>query len=638
MGSILRIKDDVETVDFVGDANGIYKLLDGTLEIPPPDPVDVRSSRNSNRLIERTWRNRRITFEYEVNEVPAVEDIFLSMVRPSRILARATNQTYLDGDSFSGTPDIDTLFTGDAGCILQIRFGPIGTAVLDDEDGGTYTDTRILTTKIISGTLEVVRPFSTQMQLDETSGNRKVMRIRVNLECDPFFLGDPIVVANVPDPGFCQPPDIEAEYTHNKLLIEAADIPGDFPALTRITTRITDALGIIMARHAGNCLLNCPSFPVYVGASGRQDFIVGGYSTDPVIFASGGELIMRVKVTATDAGGDTVQYSINDGSTWSGNIILEDHTVVDIGVTGFYFTFFHKTGHTIADYWRFRGNQSYLLPNSGATIPVGIGGGSGAAYMSATGATVDSFYLNFPKEATGKYKILAQFEWDQALDPEFRMSLAYRGFLNSGSWWQDTKDASFDWSRGFEGYLRNIIDLGTIDLTPSGAPSRGHPNSHAMATATVYARGAENEAVSYNIGLTKIFLCPVQDDDGFLWAGWKFDGEGREVYSNFDFRNPYIGEISASLSDKDAADTMYADATDVTLDNARVVSLDESHVGNMLTLMPGVDNTLVFAPLLTGITGNPDFRGSYWDTSDIGLTQAVTVAIRPRYIMVGGEI
>ena len=635
MGSILRIQDDVESVDFIADSNGIYKLLDATLDAPPPDAVDVRSSRNSNRLIERTWRNRQVSFEFKVNEVPSVEDIFESITRVSRIIGRATNQTYLDGDSFSGTPDIDTLFTGDAGCVLQIRFGPVGTTTLDDEDGGTYTDSRILTTKIISGTMEVIAPMSITTQLDESSGEREAMRVRVNLECDPFFLGDPQIILEVDDPGYCQPPDNEGEYTVNKVLIPAGDIPGDVPALTRITTRVFNSLGIIMARHAGNCIINTPSYPVFSG-SGAENMIVGGYSTDSAQFAN--ELIMRVKVVATDAGGDSVQYSLNDGSSWSGSIVLEDHATVDIGATGFYFTFFVKTGHTVDDYWRFRGNQSYLLPNVGSTIQVGLGGaGDDAGYMSKDGTIVDSFYVNFPAEATGKYKVLCQMEWNQALDPEFRMQLAYRGFV-SGTWWEDTKDAGFDWVRGFEGYLRNIVDLGTIDLTPSGAPSRGHPGSHSMATATLYVRGAENEAVDYQIGLTKVFLCPVQDDDGFLWAGWKFDGTGREVYSNFDVRNPYIAEISASMSDKDATNTIYDDATDVTLENVRVVSLDESHVGNMLTLMPGVDNTIVFAPLVTGLLGNPDFRGSYWNTASVGITNAVTIAIRPRYLIVGGAI
>lgn len=620
----------LDHIDFINDADDRWQLIDGTFEAPPPEPVDIRSGGPRGALVSRHWKNRKVSFEYQVNDVPASNgSIDDNITAVARVIYTASSKPYLEGDYFGNQIALGSARdTGDRGVILSVRLGPEGTDTFMDESGATVDNDRILTTRVISGTQEIIGPYSTTSQFDEGSGENKVLRVRVTLECEPFFLGQSRIIDTIIAPGLCDIPIVESDYTSNKIIIAGSKIEGDLPALTRITTSISNGLGLVMGRHAGVALVNCPSRPIFTG-SGLDDMMALGFDKTE------SEIILRVKIVATGGGGDTIQYSLNDGSSWSGNIVITNHApIVIAGTTKISVMFFSSTGHTTADEWRFKNNQTYLVTNS-SVLEIGLGEVDSVSgqYTSESGTLVNTFDINIPHEATGKWKIMAQMETTQAWQPEYRMKVYYQSFRTGA--WRDAAPTSYDWVRGFESNLLNIIDLGTLDLTPSASPIRGQEGAASIVKIEIYARGQRIESESCSLAQTRTGIFPAQDNEGFLWVGWAWDRGGREVFCNYDYRNPYIGEISADRLDQSAG-SLYDVPGDVELDNILASDLDESHVGNILTLFPGVDNTIVMSPILTLSGSNVDFRSYYWSAIAAAFTGAITIAIRPRYLFVGG--
>lgn len=633
----LILKDDIDSVTFVDDANGIYRLLDGTLQAPPPEAVDVRSPVNPNRIIKRRYTNRTIRFSYMIRENNAVETINASIGRLFRMFERASSNTYLDGDTYQQSFDYTNgNNTGDNGLVLQLLTGNAPARQYYPEDSADYGDTNediddpgIYSFKVIIGAQEIVTPLSVGTRL--IGDDKYVMQIDVELECEPYALGPSMLIYQSNGTGIASPPLTYGAYTNNKIYLDASAVPGDAPALTRITTRLQNSLGIVMGRHAGDsCLANCPSYPKKIAGTGDDDLIVGGLRHQTT------QQAYRIKVVAVAAGGDTVQYSTNGGSSWSGNIVLQDHNPVDIGTTGMWFMFLNRSGHAVNDEWAFYSGQSYFIPESGAPFNV-LDGVNYSIYMSEIGIQFDSFIVNMPKEAKGKYRILVEVDADSVLDRiDLRAVLYYQGFDRDTGNTIDTQGAFFEWVAINAAQTRAIADLGVLDLTPNGLPHRSHPGSNGRVKIGVKARGTQttNPGGVRTIELTRAMLVPMQDEDAFLWTGWIYDGSGREVYTNYDYDNPYIGEISASSTDK-YVQTIYADSADVDLSSIYAVGLDETHIGAPITLIPGVRNTIVVAPTMTWTPGSytSDFRNCYFHAS--GATGEIALSIRPRYLFVG---
>lgn len=639
--SVLKLQDDIDTIDFITDANGTWQLLDGTFSAPPPDALDIRASRSQNRIIGRQWKNRTITFEYRCNDsIVAGAATPDAMIRVSRMLMRAASQVYLDGGSFTGYANSNDIFTGDNGVVLKMRLGAASLDSYTDESGATVTDTRILTARVVAGRQEILQPYSVASQLDESVGNRHQMRVKVELECEPFLLGDPRMLFYEGAPGLCSTPEFQVDYDNNKIVLDGSYIPGDVPALTRISTELSDAYGIIMGRHAGTALTNSPG-PTQFFGTGRDDIVVSGN------VETTGESFWRVKIVAVDAGGDTIKWSGDDGSTWSSDIVLENHkeyVILDSPSqnTKISFMFMRKTGHVLDDYWRWKVGQTYLIndPAVWPAVQFGIGqtNTQAAAYATLGGYALGAVYFNICKGVAGKYKVLAQYEITQDYQPEFYMRLNYAGISSAGVAYYSGNTA-FNWVRAYKGNKVGIVDLGTIDFSAAAVPSRGHDNGHSEGKIQIFIRGQHLASSDYTAYISRVMICPAQDNEGFLWAGWSAKGEGREVYCNFDHRNPYIAEVSANIIDTDAAytddgdDSIYTDPEDLDLEIVRVVMKEESHIGNILTLHPGVTNTVVMSPVMTGngSASNEDFRSSYF--KDDVYTGPVSIAIRPRYLL-----
>ena len=104
-----------------------------------------------------------------------------------------------------------------------------------------------------------------------------------------------------------------------------------------------------------------------------------------------------------------------------------------------------------------------------------------------------------------------------------------------------------------------------------------------------------------------------------MHAVWTYDGYGREVYCNYDSNYPYIAEVSANFFDS------------TSLTNISGVGLNGTYAGNVITLVPGIDNTLLILPIFSVST--MDWRGGTAISS--GQTSGDTyVAIRPRCLQV----
>lgn len=631
MAMQLTLKSDLESVDFINDSNAKYYLLDETFQAPPPTPVEIRASGGTGRILSRSYDNRTVNFAYMVKG-NTYEDVMASISKVFRIMEFASQEQYLDGGSYTGTLNFGAgTTTGDNGVILRVKvYTPASPATLDKEDGTTYADTRTYTMKVISGSQEVTKLFNSA-----SMGNSKfAYDVRVTLICEPYALGDSRVIAEVDTPYLGTISSTNAAYVNNKLIIDGSLIPGDAPALTRIYTAVTDAHGIIMGRDAGNSLVNCPSFPVMIAGTGTNDMMVTG------ICESTTQYHCQVRISAAGAT-DYFEYSTNNGGSWSSAQAIVPHKKFAIGTTGASVYFFTKTGHTESDVWKFRTNQSYVLPDTtpddddptAVTIYNPAAPGTYTNLFTRSGMEVTSFYLNIPQKARGKYKIVAYVSGNAGLNPadaiELRLYATYLGYnaAESGDVVK-TQNSLFDWSR-----RNGLIDFGTIDFTPFGTPATGHPGSSLRAKFSILVRSNYRFTSTATITINGIGIFPCSDNNSFLWTGWKVDGFGREVFCNYDYQNPYIAEVSAAYPDKEnMADANFTNYTTIELDDVSTIALDETHVGNVLTLIPGVKNTIVFAPL-TKLGSTSFYKDFYFFNSS--RTGSVVVAIRPRYLLVG---
>lgn len=746
MNTTLILKDDVDEIVLVDDPGGTYFLLSDTFLAPPPEPIDVRGSGQQSRLISRRHGNRRVDFSYMVRENGS-ETAINAVSRVNRMLNRAASKTYLDGDSYQSHANYENeINTGDTGLILQVRLGSYAGDTFYNEENESVTSDRIYNFNVVVGDQEIDGLYSPSADLD-TASHRYIMRVRVTLECKPYALGPArLIHYNLAAYSRGVPPTSTASYSNTRIMIPASDIPGDAPALTRISTRLTDARGIILARHAGrSCLLNSPTVPCLGSfsptATRDVSMIAGGQFMDdevvkvkvkitgattiiysvvrgmdtahgaevnwtpsttvrihekiPVFFDLTsrwrGDWVSGTSYTKSASNTDVVRYNgkywactstntanasngpegvaslwtdigVGGATAWAsgasytaGNKVSfmgmvwesnSNHTAtywnrpgrdgspwVVTGYTGMYVMFTDPADMVTGRYLEFVSTQCAMLQPMASGTDMGSALSNYVNAQNESGTPLTSVYVNIPREARGKYKMLVGVYSEDAFNYEFRASVEF--IARDGSSY--TTPAYYDWVMMEKVAGDRIIDLGVLDLSPSSMPALSHAGAHTVARVQIYVRfsSARMRETSSMLQATRFALFPMQDSDSFLWSGWRFDSQYRQVFSNFDYDNPYIAEISAGGVDRIAGSGIYTSPSDVDLDAAFVNPLDATSLGVPIVLVPGIDNTIIINPIKTGTASvyDNDFTRTYWHAD--GETNEVTISIRPRYLIAG---
>lgn len=611
MSAVLKLLDANETVNFLDGTN--YKLQDSTFKMSIPEKVETRVNDNffAGRNLQRMeYGPRQITFDIQVVGTTQLA-VATSVSKIQRLLSRASSLTYLQGGAYNQNVAMtEGSDTGDQGVILQLRRGSDAlTNITSEYTNDSTAVTGLYTMRVISGDLEVVDNIFASADRLGTTTARFFRNCTITLQTEPFILGPSTVISTLASPGYKNTPLNSAGTDNgqvNRLFINAASVPGDVEALTRIGTQLNNAQGIIIARDAGISLLNCPSYPTL--SSGLDDVFVYGNIYDTA------NLSLKIKISSTGTP-NQFQFSNNNGSSYgtAQNIVAWTPfqlTPASGGPIDAYAVFGSTTGFTLNQTWSFSNHQAYFV-NSGSSIDTYT---ERAALMSDAGYSLYSFYVNVPPGCRGRYKLVASIASD--IWAEYRMRVSFIGRASSSSR-VATEPQYYEWVGPYEG---RVVDLGMIDLTSMSNPFMSHPYTATVLQIIVYARSVEEivENTSDVIKFNRGYLVPAQDEFGMMHAGWANDGAGREVYSNYDAGNPYIAEESVNLFDGD-------------LSGRVSMGLDATYGGNIITLIPNVKQTLLFVPMLSTST---DWRAMTMPTN--GETGGTYVAIRPRYLHLPG--
>lgn len=605
--ALLRLKSDMDEITL---ASGNYQLEDDTLEIEDPDVEDVRSVNAiypGRDLRYMAHKSRMITFQLKVMGA-SDSAVVANASRIARIIAATTETTYINGGTYREEQAFseanEGADTGDQGIILKISMESATQTVNPEVASSDLTPTVIYTTRIISGRIITVdSPFKT-VRLD---GNGNYFRMyKIELECEPFFLRRSRIIAEADD--LSNAPVSPDNSAINRLIISAASIPGDVPALTRITTEIDGGQGVVIARDAGISILNCPAFPVYTKASGgdpdRNDMFCYGQ-----VQSSTGAMF-NVKISA-EGTPDSFQWKKNSGS-YSSSIQIEANTPVKLGSDDVYVYFWTETGHNINDEWNFRSNQAYIVIDDNTDLyPQRDDVYSDNGFFFASGKIV------IPPGCKSKYRVYASFNPGAlpSVGLEFMMTAFYLGFVSPSGGRVSTVANQYDWVRLPPG--ASYIDLGVLDFTPDSSPFLLHPQVSSEMDLQFSVRSDNELANPSNLTIRGVYLVPCQDEYACMHVVWKFDGFGREVFCNYDPAHPYVAEVSANYFDEP-------------FEIANAVPLDATYSGNIITLIPGVINTLLFIPVFS--TNTSDWRIGTFTTNS--LTGEIYVAIRPRYLYI----
>ena len=603
MAATLILKNDFDSINF-RDTTGI-KLEDGTFEVSDPDIDDIRftSQRNSRDLRYMIYKSRTIEFEFYVVGTTHA-DVTNIIQRISRMLNIAAQEQYINGGAYSHigaySQNVGTNDTGDTGLILQFDLDGTNEVITSEKTNLSTSAPLLYTARVISGYLNSMEEIYTSIQ---KFGTKIFRKCSIELEVEPFFTRQSRIVSTFTDLTSSPPSPYTVNET-NRLFISGANIIGDAPALTRISTQITGGQGIIIARDAGISLLNSCTSPVYVPATGthKNDMFCWGFRETQTGYS--------VEVNIVSGGSpNQYQYRTNDGSGWSSwsssrtIVAKQPQELLD----DVWIMFWTSTGHIATDIWTFQTHQTYTDISTTYNLF-----SNAAAMYTEDGFVTATKRFTIPPGCKSRYKVLLNFLNSDANLLEYSMNVSFLGYDGTAVR-VTTGTQKFDWVR--PPITSRYVDLGIIDLNPTSSPFLLHPNTVTEMDITIYLRTEETLISGDDIVLDSIYLVPVQDDTGYFHCVWKFDYEGREVFSNYDPSNPYICEISHNVLDGASPDTAFS------------VPLDATYAGNPITLIPGVTNTLLFLPIFS--TNTSDWRIGSLEAGDTG---GGYIAIRPRFL------
>lgn len=628
------------------DLSIVYKIVTANLT------VDSRHSAN------KTMHNRRAEIDNLVTNSTFEADISDWSVLSSSTLDYSADQAHTGSRSLGITPsgtnsgayitmenlvegmiyDVNFWFYGNGGSgntyYSAIRHDGTNIKVHDFTGTGGWQNVRYTF---------AARSGSHQLRIQKTTATNNVeyyvddvsvystlsifARCTLSMEAMPFGSGESYVVLEKTGTGFTS--GSLAPFTgttnHAMAVISADDILGDAPALTRIYTQMqtsadTGGRGIIIAREAGVSVLRCPGYPTFSGSVANAKK-VSIYGQRPALTTGINYFRLRIK----SIGPTVVEYSTDNGSNYTGNITPEIGVPFALGSTGVEVVFHSITGFTALDYWRFAPHQ-VAATYSGGAVTIGTNNSANQNELySANGVNIADFNFTIPKGASGKYKLyaIAAIGGSYSGDASLELQAGIKFFANGMSTTDDMTRTYFDWNKFL--ITNATLDLGTVDIGTRGNSINGHPSSVSHMSVTIRVRSTQTiSGATANIDVPLLYLVPHQDENGFLHLAYGMDAfGGHQVFSNFNPSAPYFGAVNNYF------------VNGVNINGVSIAALDETHAGNAITLIPGVDNTLLFLPL--GSAGTPTSVTPYWKRTTMSndgsnVTNQTTVVIKPRYL------
>lgn len=605
--SLIRLSSDIDIIDFNSPTNTpSFRYIDNTLIVDAPTMNDVRFSSlgySGRPLKEYNYQSRTISFDIEISG--STDNVLLSNVEKlRRVFSFATSSLYLAGGGYNSalaysSSSFPISDTGDSGLMFTFRLGKDGGSGITKETGTTdsYTDNALSCRVLQADMIAIDSGISAARTKTNGVSSVKTRKYTIKLECEPYLYMRPRRIATISHPGLREGLVSPANSDINRIFITSGII-GSEPAPTRIVTQLAGATAIIMGRDAGVSMVNCPAYPVFSG-SGRNDL----YSTGDIRSATG--KIYKIKITVTGAQ-DSFAYSTNNGSSYSANIPITPYVTYTIDtVSGrtadVYFA--TQTGHVVNDVWTFNSHQ--VVKDISVTHDVYANRNN--AY-SETGTLATSIIYNVPFGCHSRYKLYLKFS-KTGFDPELSAKIYYGGYdivkLYSGG-------MSTDWTVPATTNT-NWVDVAIIDLTANAVSGFQHPVSAAEIKIEIYARSRTTISNPANITIQHAYLIPCPDENSWFHSGWTEDGDQYEHFCNYDMSNPYMIEtLAPSVSGY-----------------RRIMPLNGTYGGDMLTLIPQIDNTIVMIPVEGGFS---DWRKSSF--LGTGYTGAVEISYKPRYLVI----
>lgn len=604
--SAMYFAGDTDRVYLIGSQTTDFRYVDNTLDIENPSGEETRfaSLTYSGRdLRDYSLGTRNIKLQVQIYGTDQ-NTLLNNVARLQRLFSIATSPFYLAGGAvqFANAFQSESFpdqGTGDQGLLFIFRMGKDGGPSLTSELGtsDSYSDNTLRARVLKTRFTNVNQQFSAESTITVTGTAKKVRTYEIELECEPLFTMRErrVATSSALSIGQVAP----ANGSNNRVIIASGTVLGTNPAPTRIMTQLSGAQGIIIGRDAGiYSALNAPSYPVFSGG-GRNDLYTGGTYNN----ITGKQY--KVKISGTGSP-NQYQYSTNGGSSYSASFNISAGAINSLeGASSIvpYFWFESATGHNLNDTWTFNSHQTVQYINSTFDLYA-----NRANAYTEDGVLVKDIHYTIPYGCHSRYKVYLVFSYTGHA-PEVSAKMYYGGYNYSGAGGKlYSGGARFDWTS--PATSANWVDVALIDTTANANPSAMHPYINSDILLQVYVRSKSAIANPATFNISYAYLVPCPDENSWFHAGWTDDGEQYEYYCNYDMANPYMVESSYPTAGG----------------GRRAMPLNGTYGGNLITLIPQVQNTIVMLPVFTT---NSDWRSSTLSTS--GTTGAVEISYKPMY-------
>jgi hypothetical protein len=625
---ILTLEDYADSISFIDDSTNTFQLLDGTFECPVPDADVVEytaSTAPTNSVLSRNYKNRTLTFSYRVKSSTR-QGVLTAVNRIYKMLFRAQTRRGLAGGgtsintgynvAYTSSPYTKTSITGDHGLVVTVRLGETSGGTYTDERGQAQTKNDTYTFNVLYGDQEITNPIAVT-GFGQKNAEYFISEIKLALTCLPFATSNPLRYTAVTRSDAIPYPfnAVSDASQRNVSFVNDSSVLGTVDALTRTSMLLTSANGVLMGVDSGDSIWATPSVMLNTTKSNALVSEVVPCGKNLVL----AQHLIAIKLITLNP--VTYQASI-DGGAYGGTVtpVANVKSVISLpnseSVSLVFNTLnFSTPSYTANDVLAFATHQSALSRYIGGTGPGTVGAydvyANRAAAKLEAGVSVYEHAILVQPGITGKYKLYAQINNVSAL-VQYSLAVSTIGFANtsvvSRTAWSKPRSAN------------SLVELGVIDLTPSGALPIGHPDGIQILQYRIYMRLSFNPVAGDTMNVPICYLVPCSEDSSYLCGGWSDISSGYVVMSNFDSQNPKIYK------------TLY-DYTALTTANigGSILQLDETHAGDIVTVFPETRNAIMVVPLYE--SGSSDYRSHSVTAS--GYVSSVKVAIKPRYLFIG---
>lgn len=615
----LQIRDGIDSIDFVGDQSNTFFLIDESFEMGDIDYQEKDTgyvAEWGHAINARAYGPREVSFSIAIRGNTR-SDVVASIDRLFRMSARALTNRHFSGGSYSSSysynPEPGKVVPGQQGLQLIIQYGDSNSANVVGEFGQTYSDDKNINFYVISMDVSGLNLLSSEVSM-QLAGSSAVYGVDISLVVSAFGYGGPIkiaVPAGTGDYGFTALPSPIASSPYNfgaRFTVPSASIPGSGEALTQFTMNVHknsgtgSGDGVIIARDAGKSLANCPS--VFLRSSDRA--IIGMTTAIvPVGYDTSTNNYYDIELLALNP--VQLRYRTN-GGTWSSTVTPTAFEVVQVNSSFGFFVVtedFSDRG-TVGQIGRSFASQYFYAPRSPVNLASDYNG-----FISDSGSVVQICRIAVPSGIHGRYKVMFGVGSDVTMSYRMRVSLLTNQYTVPGY--------NGNWASHPNAIKYGTLDLGVIDFSPLASPQSMIPGGVLQMEIMIYGR-IEDSVYTGTVTPYGVFFIPCGDERSFIRAKWTVVStwDGFQIISNFDPRSPLIGMVNRE----------YRGSFNSASINSQVSALDQTVEGSPITLVPGVDNTILVIPLFSV---SSDYRTGL-PTSGIG-TGTTTMSIRPAYFV-----